>query len=125
MRDRSSRSSTIREKRVASAPSGEPGDHVWVLLAVESFCQKAQRPQGRLQLMAQIGHEVAPYGLQPAQFGNVFDQRHRAHGLAFSPQGKGPDLQGVPSGGVEVERLFVVRARERSAQGRLYRFVGQ
>lgn len=75
--------------------------------------------------MAQVRYEIAAYGLQPTELGHVVDQGDRAHRLACSPQGKGPDLQGMPSGGVEIERFLVVRPSEGSAQGRLYRLVGQ
>ena len=74
-------------RRLRADPRSQAGHNVGVFFAVECFCQEAERPEGRFQLVAEVGDEVAAHGFQPAQLGDVVNQGDGAGGRVASPRG--------------------------------------
>ena len=69
-------------------PLGQPGHHLRVVLALEGLGQQAEGADRGLQLVADVGDEVAPHGLEPAPLGDVLDDGHGAdHGVVFDAAG--------------------------------------
>ena len=108
MRERSSRSSMIRLTRKASlwirparrwATSGSGSDDQGL----------GQQPEGAdrgLELMADIGHEVAADLLEPAPLGDVLDECDHPERPPAVVDLAGPHLQGAPGRTVEIERAL-------------------
>ena len=75
--------------------------------------------------MAEVGDEVPSYGFQPAQLRDIVYQGNGASGRIGPAQWVRPDLQGVPGGGVKVESLLVLSARQRPPQRSFDRLLGK
>ena len=105
MRERSSRSSMMRLTRKASlwmrparrwATSGSGSDD-------QRLGQQAQRAHRRLELVADVGHEVAADLLEPAALRDVLDERDDPERPAPVVDLAGAHLQRAPGRAVEVE----------------------
>jgi hypothetical protein len=57
---------------------GEPAHHLHVVSRHDRLGEEAERADRRLQLVADVGHEVTPHALDPPGVGDVVDDRHRA-----------------------------------------------
>jgi len=62
-------------------------------LAGEGLAQQSERPDGRSQLVADVGHEVSAHSFELAPLRDVIDQDDGAEPLAFGPQWNGGDDQ--------------------------------
>ena len=84
--DSSSRSSMVRPTRNASLshPLGQPAGRPSGSSSSSSVsASSASAPTGRLELVADVGHEVAADGLEPAPLGRVLD--HDQHARTAAP----------------------------------------
>ena len=70
-------------RRAAAATSGSSS-------ASERLGQQAEGADGRLELVADVGHEVAAHGLEAAALGDVVDHHERAAGSAALLEADGP-----------------------------------
>ena len=61
--------------RLVQHPLGQAAGDRGVVLAEQRLGQQAERPDRRLQLVADVGHEVAADRLEPAALGDVVDRR--------------------------------------------------
>ena len=52
-----------------------------VVLVGQRLGEHGQRPDGRLQLVADVGDEVGAHGVDPPPLADVLDRRHRAAAL--------------------------------------------
>ena len=108
MRERSSRSSMMRLTRNASlwmrparrwATSGSGSE-------TSVSASRPERAHRRLELVADVGHEVAADLLEPAALRDVLDQRDHAERPAAVVDLARPHLQRAPGRPVEVERAL-------------------
>ena len=69
----------MRPSRSASAATRLASrlDNLGIVFPVEGLGQEAERADRRLQLVADVGDEVAPDGLQAMTIGGVLDDRDR------------------------------------------------
>ena len=51
-----------------------------IVLGEQRFGEQAERADGRLQLVADVGDEVAAHGLEPPALGHVVDDAEGADG---------------------------------------------
>ena len=108
MRERSRRSSMMRltrkaslwmrpARRCATSASGS---------AIERLGQEAERADGRLELVAHVGHEVAADLLEPASLGDVLNEGDDPERPPPVIDLARPHLQRAPGRSVEVERAL-------------------
>ena len=82
IRDSSRRSSMMPTAvRFVDHAAGDPVDDAEVVLVGHRLGEQGQRPDGRLQLVADVGHEVGAHRIDPAAFADVLDRRHRPTAL--------------------------------------------
>ena len=101
IRLRSSRSSTMRPSRSASRSHalGELAHDGLVVLGGHGLGQQRERADRRLQLVADVGHEVAAHALDAPDLGDVADEADRADDLALVEQRHRPAATGPRGGG--------------------------
>ena len=90
-------------ERLVVDAAGEALGHLGVGLRDERLGEQAQRAHRRLELVADVGHEVAPDLLEPAALRDVLDQRDHPERPAAVVDLAGPHLQRAPRRPVEVE----------------------
>ena len=61
-------------ERLGEDALGQPSDDIGVVLVEQRLGEQAQRPDGCLQLVADVGDEVAADGFEPSPFGHVVDE---------------------------------------------------
>ena len=117
MRHSSSRSSMVRPTRNASLamPLGQPPGHRRGRPRRAASRPAGQRADRRLQLVADVGDEVAAHGLEPAPLGDVLDDDQRPEGRAAVVQRHGRDAQDAPG---RAEQLELPRGRRRPRRRR-------
>ena len=93
------------EGLVVDAP-GQALRHLGIGLGDQRLGQQPERAHRRLELVADVGHEVAPDLLEPAPLRDVLDQRDHAQGTTAVVDLAGPHLQRAPRRTVEVEGAF-------------------
>ena len=93
------------EGLVVDAP-GQALGHLGIGLGDERLGQQAERAHRRLELVADVGHEVAADLLEPAALRDVLDERDDAERPAAVVDLAGPHLEGAPGRAVEVERAL-------------------
>ena len=93
------------EGLVVDAP-GQALGHLGVGLGHEGLGQQAQRAHRRLELVADVGHEVAPDLLEPPALGDVLDERDHAQWPPAVVDLAGADLEGAPGRAVQIERAL-------------------
>ena len=86
--------------------AGEALGHLRVGLGHERLGQQAERAHRRLQLVADVGDEVAADLLEPAALRDVLDQRDDAERPAAVVDLAGAHLERAPGRAVEVERAL-------------------
>ena len=85
-------------------PPGEPADRLRVVGRVQHrLGQQGQRADRRLQLVADVGDEVAADGLQPVRLGDVVEQQRHVAALhqRGDPGADGDRLPAEPAAGVD------------------------
>ena len=93
-------------ERLVVDAAGQALGHLGVGLGDEGLGQQAQRAHRRLELVADVGHEVAADLLEPAALRDVLDERDHAERPAAVVDLAGPHLQRAPGRPVEVERAL-------------------
>ena len=93
------------EGLVVDAP-GQALGHLGVGLGHQGLGQQAERAHRRLELVADVGHEVAADLLEPAALGDVLYQRDDAQGPPAVVDLAGSHLQGAPRWAVQIERAL-------------------
>ena len=93
------------EGLVVDAP-GQALGHLGVGLGHEGLGQQPQRAHRRLELVADVGHEVAPDLLEPPGLGDVLDQRDDAQRPPAVVDLAGAHLERAPGRTVQVERAL-------------------
>ena len=86
--------------------AGQPLGHVGVGLGDQCLGQQAQGAHRRLELVADVGHEVAADLFEPASLGDVLDEGDDPERAAAVVDLAGPHLQGAPGRAVEIERAL-------------------
>ncbi len=86
--------------------AGQALGHLGVGLGDERLGQQAERTHRRLELVAHVGHEVAPDLLEPAALRDVLDQRDHPERPTAVVDLAGPHLQRPPRRAVEIERAL-------------------
>ena len=127
MRERSSRSSTIRAKRVASAP----------ILAVNRAttsgssspssvsARRLSAPRGVFSSWLRLATKSRRTASRRRSSETSSTRATAPSGRARTSYGVRPDLEGVTGGGVKVEGFLVERAAQGSTQRSLDRLLGQ
>ena len=90
------------EGLVVDAP-GQALGHLGVGLGDQGLGQQAERAHRRLELVADVGHEVAADLLEPAALGDVLYQRDDTQGPPAVVDLAGPHLQGPARWAVQIE----------------------
>ena len=90
-------------ERLVVDAAGEALRHVGVGLRDERLGEEAQRPHRRLELVAHVGHEVAPDLLEPTPLRDVLDERDHPERPAAVIDLAGPHLQRAAGRSVQVE----------------------
>ena len=96
---------THPEGLVVDAP-GQALGHLGIGLGDESLGQQSERAHGRLELVADVGHEVAADLLEPAPFRDVLNEGDDAQRPPAVVDLAGPHLQRAPRRPVEIEGAF-------------------
>ena len=86
--------------------AGQALRHLGVGLGDQRLGQQAQRAHGGLELVADVGHEVAADLLEPAALRDVLNERDHAERPPPVVDLAGPHLQRAPGRAVEVERAL-------------------
>ena len=82
---------------------GQAPDHGRVLLVGERLGQEPEGADGRLQLVAHVGYEVTPHGLEPLAVRYVLDDGDAADRAVPVGEGDGADLEVAAGRAVEVD----------------------
>ncbi len=93
------------EGLVVDAP-GQALRHFGIGLGDERLGQQPEGAHGRLELVADVGHEIAADLLEPAPLRDVLDERDHAQRSPAVVDLAGPHLQGPSRRSVEIERAL-------------------
>ena len=91
-------------ERLGQHPLGQPAGDRGVVLGEQRLGQQRQRADRRLQLVADVGHEVAAHRFEPAAVGDVVDDREPADGAAVVVERHRRDDERAPGRAEQVER---------------------
>ncbi len=86
--------------------AGQALCHFGVGLRDQRLGQEPERADGRLELVAHVGHEVTADLFEPAALGNVLNERDDPEGAAAVVDLARPHLQRAPGRAVEIERAL-------------------
>ncbi len=86
--------------------AGQPLGHVGVGLRDQGLGQESEGAHGRLELVADVGHEVAADLLEAAPLRDVLDEGDHTERPPAVVDLAGADLQGAPGRAVQVERAL-------------------
>ena len=107
--------------RLVEHAIGDAVHDVEVVLLAERLGEHGHRPDRRLQLVADVGHEVRPHGVDPSTLTDVLDRRHRATALERC----GGDDDGEARRTVQLERLLRLLAVARLGELTVDRLVDE
>ncbi len=98
-------------KRLGEHPLGEALGHARIVLRQERLRQQPERTDRRLELVADVGHEVAPHRLEPAPVRDVVDRDEHTEAHPARRQGDRAEHERAPRRAEQVHGPLQVRRR--------------